>query len=286
MHRTARNAQQKAGILSDNFDGWKLDPVLTKLDGPAGLRDPEFRDPRYCLVFWARPPPHVRSLIAQVQQKLKTVAPGLWLMPQENLHMTAMEVTHSLTAPEIDELVAKLQINDQHKIIADLPCQPDRRARLIRPMVGFDAAALALSFVPDAGDDSDPGRFTYHHLRRELHENISAAGVKVGSRYVVPSAHLTIARFNSPNPFAAGGQGVLDAAAGNNLKEREKLMESIEAINQWLADGYWAELERGMYTALEWTIGEGKGLDFRKGTLWYGGGESIYLGKSIDSLQT
>lgn len=198
-------------------------------------------------------------------------------MPQENLHMTAMEVTHSLTAPEVDALVAKLKMNEQHRAIADLPSQPDRRARLVKPMVGFDSAALALSFLP-----CDTRHYTYHHLRRELYEKISAAGVEVGSRYVVPSAHLTIARCNSPDPFVDDGEQVMDAVAGSQLANRQALMSQIDAINLWLVNEHWSDPNDTSKSSVEWDVGEEKGLDFRKGTLWYGGGETIYLGKSAE----
>lgn len=38
---------------------------------------PDFADDRHCLVFWARPPSGVRSLIADIQKQLLTVAPSL-----------------------------------------------------------------------------------------------------------------------------------------------------------------------------------------------------------------
>lgn len=228
-------------------------------------------------------------------------------MPLSNLHMTAMEVTHSLTSAEIDALVCAL--TPASRTIADVPSNPGSRARLIKPQLSFDAAALALSFVPAAGEtlsDSSPDvsrsasddAFTYHHLRRTLHEMISATGVPVASRYVVPSAHLTIARFNSPNPFDFANQ--LDVDAGRDMAKREVLMAEVERINSWLEAEFWPGAADGVRASSggesrgqthkgesatelsgQWVVGEGKGLDFRKGTLWYGGGETLYLGKKI-----
>ncbi|KAK5940879.1 hypothetical protein PMZ80_007296 [Knufia obscura] len=323
LHRKTRNQQQKDKILFPDFPGWILDEVLTKLDGPQ--RDPNFIDPRNCLVFWARPTQKIKSLIEIIQQKLKHVVPDLWLMPIDNLHMTAMEVTHSLTPSQIDALVDTL--TPASRTIADLPSQPGSQARLIKPMLSFDAAALALSFVPAAGEaitisSTHPPRtatddtFTYHHLRRTLHNLISSTGVPVASRYVVPSAHLTIARFNSPNPFDASNP--LDLEAGRDMQKRKKLMHEIETINDWLESEFWprsagirkcvteavnakagnmeegraaqsrddavgesTEVEEVIKPGGEWIVGEEKGLDFRKGTLWYGGGETIYFGRGV-----
>jgi hypothetical protein len=193
-----------------------------------------------------------------------------------------MEVTHSKTAEEIERLVDILR--PSREIIADYPAQ--HRARLIKPMISYDSAALALSFVPAAGEGLyhdrtvEEDKYTYHHLRRDLHALITKAGVEVGSRYVVPSAHMTIARFNSPNPF---GDDPLDAEAGLDLKKRRHWIKEIELLNKWLEAEYWPDAADGHGKEImpggEFIVGQEKGLDFRKGQLWYGGGDTVYLGK-------
>ena len=201
-------------------------------------------------------------------------------MPLNNLHMTAMEVTHSKTAPEIEHLVNILQSSCQ--TIADYPAS--HRARLIKPMISYDSAALALSFVPASGEALSTGRtidddkYTYHHFRRDLHSMITKGGVEVGSRYVVPSAHLTIARFNTPNVF---GGDALDGTQTQDLEKRRHWVYEIDMINKWLEAEYWPSEVSLIRPGGEWLVGEEKGLDFRKGTLWYGDGESVYLGKGF-----
>jgi hypothetical protein len=200
-------------------------------------------------------------------------------MPIDDLHMTAMEVAHSLTAEEIDSLVKALL--PKGKDIADL----SKRARLIKPMLSYDSAALALSFVPAAGEGlvnrrtAADDHYTYHHFRRDLYAAITAASVNVGSRYVVPSAHLTIARFNSPNVF---GGDLMDAEVTLDMKKRKHWIHEIELINDWLSNEFWPQEDHPIKAGGEWIVGEEKGLDFRKGTLWYGGGETIYLGKGFE----
>lgn len=195
--------------------------------------------------------------------------------------MTAMEVIHSLTAPEIEHLVSVLR--PACEAIADFPMT--HRARLIKPMLSYDAAAVALSFAPAAGESLGPGRrkvdddYTYHHFRRDLYGLIQDGGVKIASRYVVPSAHLTIARFNSPNPF---GDEPADAQVGKDMKKRKHWIKEIEMINNWLESEYWPdEGDEPISPGGEWVVGEERGLDFRKGRLWYGGGETVYLGKGF-----
>lgn len=202
-------------------------------------------------------------------------------MPLDDLHMTAMEVTHSLTAQEVDHLASLL--GPSSKDTADFPAS--HRARLIKPMVSYDSAALALSFVPASGEALSHGRtaeddqYTYHHLRRDLHSAITKAGVKVGSRYVVPSAHLTIARFNTPNVFEGDP---MDPKPTLDLKNRKHWIHEIETINKWLEAELWPEEGHTIKPGGEWIVGEEKGLDFRKGQLWYGGGMTLYLGQGYE----
>lgn len=224
-------------------------------------------------MFWARPPAKLRSLIAEVQRRLLEVAPNLWTMPQSNLHMTAMEVTHSLTSEKIDALVEKLL--PEAPAIADYTF--NHRARLVKPMVSYDAQALALSLLPatgEGGDSLNDDKYTYHHLRRDLFTQIQAAGVKVASRYVIPSAHLTIGRFIAKKDFEAADGKVYHAKV-------EKLVAAIEDINEWLQKEFWPNEDGSIKDGGEWVVGEEQGLDCHKGRLWYGGGDRVHLGKGF-----
>lgn len=72
-HRQTRNAQQKANLLSPTFPGLILDGILLRRVDPTV--SPGYVDPRNSLVFWGRPPPHVRTLAAAIQAKLKEISP-------------------------------------------------------------------------------------------------------------------------------------------------------------------------------------------------------------------
>lgn len=187
--------------------------------------------------------------------------------------MTALEITHSLTANEIDALVQQMLPGVPE--IADYTLT--HRARLVKPMLSFDAQALALSYLPAAGEpsrDAEEDSYTYHHLRRDLLTNAQATGVKVASRYVIPSAHLTIGRFITKRDFETE-DGEVDHA------RVEKLIAAIEEVNQWLRAEYWPTAE-GIRAGGEWFVGQEKGLEFRKGALWYGGGgKTVHLGKGF-----
>jgi hypothetical protein len=201
--------------------------------------------------------------------------------------MTALEINHSLTAPEITALVSQFPTS----ILGAMSNHTqNHRARLVKPLLSYDSQALALSFLPAAGEPrtvsssssssslSDPERkvpdsdtYTYHHLRRDLFTQATRAGVKVGSRYVVPSAHLTIARFVREQDF-----------------DLEAFVKVIEGVNGWLVGEFWPKSDGedgvvgGIKEGGEWVVGEEKGLEVRKGMLWYGsGGETVVLGEGF-----
>jgi len=196
-------------------------------------------------------------------------------MPADCLHMTTLEITHSLTAPEIEVLVETLL--PSAKLITDYTL--DHRARLVKPMISYDASAVALSFVPSSGEIVDgleihDDSYTYHHLRRDIYGLSKSAGVTVASRYTVPSAHLTIARFVTQADFCTKNASAL-------VYDPPKMkiwIDTIEAINKWLAEDYWPKGDNTIPEGGQWIVGQEKGLDFRKGTLWYGGGETVRLG--------
>jgi vesicle-fusing ATPase len=201
----------------------------------------------------------------------------MWLMPQDCLHITALEVTHSKTAPEIQQLVDR--IRGDVASIADYTFE--HRARLIKPLIGYDASALALSFVPAAGEGLQDGRsgqddqFTYHHLRRDLYELCEKTGVQVDSRYVVPSSHLTIGRFIEPKDFA-------DDEGCPDPQKMKAFIKKVEHINGWLRQEFWPQNNKGkIQTGGEFNLGEETGLNCRMGTLWYGGGESVHRGRGF-----
>lgn len=189
--------------------------------------------------------------------------------------MTALEITHSLTAEEIDGLVEKMLPGVSE--ITDYTLE--HRARLVKPLLSYDAQALALSFLPAAGEvggrsSHGDDAYTYHHLRRDLHDKAQATGVKVASRYVIPSAHLTIARFVTKRDFETA-DGQVDHG------KVEEFIDVIDDINSWLQAEYWPNAE-GIKEGGEWVVGEEKGLEYRKGALWYGsGGETVHLGRGF-----
>lgn len=196
-------------------------------------------------------------------------------MPPENLHMTVMEIAHSLTKSDMNELVET--VRPKLEEITDYTYT--HKARLICPMVSYDASAVALSFIPAAGkgsgwsDDNDD-TYTYHHLRRDVYILCRSTGVEVASRYVVPSAHLTLGRFVTNEDHATEGQEGLD------MKKMDAWLKTIDEVNAWLKENYWPQEKGKIAPGGEWIVGEEKGLSCQAGTIWYGAPDDGKLGKA------
>jgi len=186
--------------------------------------------------------------------------------------MNTFEITHSRTPSEISDL--ETQVAPRVPEIVNWTFY--HRARLVKPLLGFDASAVALTFVPANGGDGD--EYTYHHLRRDLYNLCTSTGVPIKSRYTVPSAHLTIARFMSQDDFTSS-EDRLDPS------KITAWVDWLKGINEWLRAEYWPkengnnveEIKKGG----EWIVGQEKGLDHRRGALWYGGGETVIVGKGF-----
>ncbi|KAH6613814.1 RNA ligase/cyclic nucleotide phosphodiesterase [Chaetomium sp. MPI-SDFR-AT-0129] len=279
-HRTSRNKQQREKFLSSEFKDLNIDPILLRLEKPEV--EPGFKDPRHCLVFWARPPDHIVKLARHLQTLLQAAAPNLWLMPPHRMHLTALEITHSRTAQEIGDLVSAMR-----PVIPELTGLTfTRRSRLVKPMISYDLSAVAVSFLPASGEkpvsaeSSSPplehsgesngsasggDHYTYHHLRRDAFD-VASAAVTINSRYVVPSAHVTLGRYITQDDH-------------KTPEMRERWIQTIENINKWLENEVW-EVQDGPFIG-EWIVGQERGLEGRCGTVWYGGGRTILAGEGF-----
>lgn len=191
------------------------------------------------------------------------------------MHLTALEVTHSRTPHEIAALVDQLR-----------PAVPaltnytfTHRSRLVKPMLSYDLAAIAVSFLPAAGEPvtSPPladarsahevdDSYSYHHLRRDFFDLARTAGVEVASRYVVPSAHITLGRYLGQEDHATP-------------EMRERWTRTIDEVNAWLKTEVW-DVADGAFVG-EWIVGQEKGIDARSGRLWYGGGRTVMMGEGF-----
>ncbi|KAG0161623.1 hypothetical protein PDIDSM_9158 [Penicillium digitatum] len=263
VHRSNRNAIFRNQICQPGFSEWKEDEILSKvLEAEKGLTN--FVDPRHNLAFWARPPQHIQDLVYKIQQEIgPLIGPGLWLVPPHHLHMTTLEIRSELTGSEIDGIASSLKMSGSVAELANYTL--NHRARLVKPVISYDTSAIALSFVPAAGEEDrseysgKDDRFTYHHLRSDLYNIVTQSGCPIAARYTVPSAHLTIARFITPSGAKEGDS--------NPQEEFEKkalgLIDKIEDLNHELRSNVWSRL--GNPSQGQWVIGHEKGLELMKG---------------------
>lgn len=180
-------------------------------------------------------------------------------MPLDDLHLTVLEIVNSVTPSEAASLLHTL--SPSLPLLTNFPLT--HRTRLVCPTLSLDASALALSFLP-AADEAMP--YTCQHLRASLFSLARASGVPVTPRYVVPTAHLTIARFVTREDH--------DTAA-----KMSRWVDEVREINVWLEREFWNNGNG------EWWIGGGEvGLECRVGQVWYGGGRTI-LGRERERKQ-
>lgn len=210
VHRVRRNEQQKEKFLAEDFKELIVDPFLLRIERPE--IEPGFKDWRNCLVLWARPPDHIIKLCVHLQVLLKKAAPHLWLMPPQRMHMTTLEITHSQTPETIYHIVTG-PLRPVTPILTNYTYK--HRSRLVKPQLSYDLSAIAISFLPAAGEavispapvaphpediphpglSADTDAYSYHHLRRDTFDYARCAGLEIESRYVTPSAHVTLGRF-------------------------------------------------------------------------------------------
>ena len=183
--------------------------------------------------------------------------------------MTTLEMVSSKPASEADRFRTILQEKLPLQEIVDYTLT--HSPRLVRPIVSYDFSALALSFVPAAETSND--HYTYHHLRSDLWDKVSRTGAQFGSRYTVPSAHVTIARFAVPPGLDR------ETEAEELCRRRAELVEKLESINQELRSKDWERF--GSPARGKWVVGKERGLELNKGQSWYGKGEAVFIGKGF-----
>jgi len=168
--------------------------------------------------------------------------------------MTVVELVHSRTPAELKVVAEKAKPHAAKftQFAAEHPTSLDR------PMLSLDDTAVALTFLP-----VEDNPYTYLHLRRDLATICAESGVEVASQYYNTSSHITFARF----------------ASQSDLQSRESLeawVRKIESINQWLKEDYWPkEIQGELSPGLRWIVGAGRGVELRKGRLWYGDGKPV-----------
>ncbi|GLA29327.1 hypothetical protein AnigIFM63604_006529 [Aspergillus niger] len=268
-HRSSRNEQYKERLLSPDFTGWQIDDILRKLQAGANGETLPFVDSRHNLTLYARPPQHIRDLIAEVQQAIREIA---------------QKIASCRPEPEVEGLVSHLQGSGVVPKLVDFLFH--HRTRLVKPMISYDATAMALSFVPAAGEETttahnvDGDGYTYHHLRRDVSSIVTATGLQMKPRYIALSAHITIARFITRDGFLIDNPNKVEDEAVDHARVAA-LVERVGKINEMLRTKFWFQEDGAISGKGEWLVGREKGLEFCKGTSFYGGGEAVVVGKGF-----
>jgi hypothetical protein len=112
---------------------------------------------------------------------------------------------------------------------------------LTAPRLNIDKMGIALSFTPTAEK-----KYTYHHLRSDMHALALESGVSIDMCYTAPSAHITLGRF-------------VGNAFFEETEERKRFLGLVEEINKGLGGN-----------ENTWVVGGEQGLELQLGYLKFG----------------
>ncbi|OAL73502.1 hypothetical protein A7D00_1529 [Trichophyton violaceum] len=221
--------------------------------GPKEIEKRYKDDSVNCMVIWARPSRKVLEFLLELQDRLKdVVGTDMWFPESSRLHLSVVEISHRHPMAHLRSVfdqIGRTLVQEMLDLPASHATSHSRVARLGRPMLLFDAVGAAISFVP-AGTDT----YTYHHLRRDLHNMAISSGVKTDTCYTACMGHITLGRFVSTKYF--------DSDNAEMAQERLRVwMATIKDINEEL---------RQSYEDWEWIVGEEKGLELQMGMLKFG----------------
>jgi hypothetical protein len=194
-----------------------------------------------CSVIWARPSQRVISLIQTLQKRLTAlIDPDLHVIPSQDLHLSIIELSHRHSVAHLRSVVDEIGTS-RIQAMLDMLSKLDAKPSLVFPQLNIDKMGMALSFVP-----SSERKYTYHHLRADMHAAALESGISIDMCYTAPSAHVTLGRFVG-NEFFGGEE------------QREEFVRLVENINGDLR----AETE-------DWVVGEREGLELQLGYLKFG----------------
>ncbi|KAM0749499.1 hypothetical protein T439DRAFT_357835 [Meredithblackwellia eburnea MCA 4105] len=245
-HRSARALTQHDLMLSSTFEGLKTDEVLLRKETEDG-----FQDPRYGISLVGRPKGPAKVLVEWILAELGHLKEleGQWIAPISQVHITLLEVAHSLPSATHEEYLRSPAFTSRISSLCDLEHLPSPSGvppLLHSPVLNLDPTAISLSFLPRGS--------AYHQLRQILFSSYgSETSPALKARYIHPSAHLTVVRFLKP----IKGEKVRD------------LVKAVSALNVRLSESalgstIW-NIENKEETRVECTSGQ----------VWYGGGDVI-----------
>lgn len=265
-HRSRRQDEQRLRLLeaASNIGQHGLMP-----DARLASEQARLDDPRLGVTVVARPPAHIFQAIRELQDEVaalvqatpsaKALSGALyWMAPPSFLHMTVVEwVSAEIgNAAQVRHVVDTLQGKGAEALDA-LTGLYAHTVCLVEPTVSFDAAAIAISFLP-ASSDAPEGAHDYAMYRTAKIKQVQDIAAKYGlpapkPRYLLPSAHITVARVCRP------------------LHENSSIPFLVEGLDRITRS--WHERHG---SSLRWPIHACQ-LEVMHGQVWYGGGQRTVI---------
>jgi 2'-5' RNA ligase len=127
--------------------------------------------------------------IAAIQRRLFEYEPAQYYYPPQDLHLTLVEICHSRTEEEANEIALAAQSLAPRFLARQPPAVVDE------PTLAYDSKSAALNFLPR--DER------LQRVREAVREDLACHGLPVASRYPPRSAHIALLRYTTPLRTAA-----------------------------------------------------------------------------------
>jgi hypothetical protein len=150
--------------------------------------------------------------INRSQRLTVLTGPNLQVIPLQDLHLSIIELSHRHSVTHLRSVVDKIGTSRLQAML-DMLSKLDVKPSLVFPQLKIDKMGMALSFVP-----SSERKYTYHHLRADMHAAALESGISIDMCYTAPSAHVTLGRFVRNDFF--GGE-----------EQRKEFVRLVENIN-------------------------------------------------------
>jgi hypothetical protein len=158
---------------------------------------------------------------------------GIWLAPAAWLHMTVLEIVHSSPHDTIVSSIDQILAGDGVRQLEQI-----QGFEVDSPQLIVDRGGMVISFLPTDN--------RVINCKQQVHELVTKVlGINVVPRYVVPSCHVTVARF---------------AKALEDL-DVQQLISFVTATNE--------ELKSSNFSWRSYT------LEYSYGHNWYGNGTKL-----------
>ena len=175
IHQKEMDMQQRPEVVADKI---LLDLIMNQI-----------ADWRFGVSIVVTPPQEIKKLIKFIQEAILRELKeneSIWFAKEGFLHMTELEIGHSLPESEMNSLVDKIKESDSSRVLKKVL---EFDVGLSLPVINFDKTGISITFT-----HTPHSQHSNIELRAFLYDTMKDH-IVTGPRSVAPFHHITIARF-------------------------------------------------------------------------------------------